>query len=111
MQRIAIVGSGIAGLGAAWLLADQAEVTVFEAANRAGGHANTVMAGAQPGDTGFIVLNDRNYPYFEALLADLDVDTIDSDMSFAVSIGDGRIEWAGDNWKTMFAQKSLIANR
>lgn len=111
MQRIAIVGSGIAGLGAAWLLADQAEVTVFEAANRAGGHANTVMAGAQPVDTGFIVLNDRNYPYFEALLADLDVDTIDSDMSFAVSIGDGRIEWGGDNWKTMFAQKSLIANR
>jgi len=111
MQRIAIVGSGIAGLGAAWLLADRADVTVFEAANRAGGHANTVMAGEQPVDTGFIVLNDRNYPYFEALLADLGVDTIDSDMSFAVSIGDGRIEWAGDNWKTLFAQKSLIGSR
>lgn len=111
MQRIAIIGSGIAGLGAAWLLDDYADITVFEAANRAGGHANTVMAGAQPVDTGFIVLNDRNYPYFEALLADLGVDTIDSDMSFAVSIGDGRIEWAGDNWKTLFAQKSLIADR
>ena len=48
MQRIAIVGSGIAGLGAAWLLDGVAEVTVFEAANRAGGHANTVMAGDQP---------------------------------------------------------------
>lgn len=106
MQRIAIVGSGIAGLGAAWLLDGVAEVTVFEAANRAGGHANTVMAGDQPVDTGFIVLNDRNYPNFEGLLAALDVPTRDSDMSFAVSIGQGAIEWAGDSWRTLFAQKS-----
>ena len=106
MQRIAIVGSGIAGLGAAWLLDSVAEVTVFEAANRAGGHANTVMAGDQPVDTGFIVLNDRNYPNFEGLLAALDVPTRDSDMSFAVSIGQGAIEWAGDSWRTLFAQKS-----
>ena len=106
MQRIAIVGSGIAGLGAAWLLDGVAEVTVFEAANRAGGHANTVMAGDQPVDTGFIVLNDRNYPNFEGLLAALDVPTRDSDMSFAVSIGQGAVEWAGDSWRTLFAQKS-----
>ena len=106
MQRIAIVGSGIAGLGAAWLLDGVAEVTVFEAANRAGGHANTVMAGEQPIDTGFIVLNDRNYPNFEGLLAALDVPTRDSDMSFAVSIGQGAVEWAGDSWRTLFAQKS-----
>lgn len=110
MQRIAIVGSGIAGLGAAWLLDPKADVTVFEAANRAGGHANTVMVGEQPVDTGFIVLNDRNYPHFEGLLAALDVPTRDSDMSFAVSIGDGAVEWAGDSWRTLFAQKRLIAN-
>ena len=108
MQRIAIVGSGIAGLGTAWLLDGKAEITVFEAANRAGGHANTVMAGEQPVDTGFIVLNDRNYPFFESLLAELDVETRASDMSFAVSIGDGAIEWAGDSWRTLFAQKSRL---
>lgn len=110
MQRIAIVGSGIAGLGAAWLLRDQAEVTVFEAEPRAGGHAHTVMAGTQPVDTGFIVLNDRNYPYFQSLLADLDVPTTASDMSFGVSIADGAIEWAGDSWRTLFAQKRRIAD-
>ncbi|MES1929768.1 putative amine oxidase [Salinisphaera dokdonensis CL-ES53] len=108
MQRIAIVGSGIAGLGAAWLLDGTADVTVFESANRAGGHANTVMAGDQPVDTGFIVLNDRNYPNFEGLLAELDVPTADSDMSFAVSIGRGAVEWAGDSWRTLFAQKSRL---
>lgn len=111
MQRIAIVGSGVAGLGAAWLLDGVADVTVFEAANRAGGHANTVMAGAQPVDTGFIVLNDRNYPNFEGLLAALEVPTQPSDMSFAVSIGPGAIEWAGDSWQTLFAQKSRVFDR
>lgn len=108
MQRIAIVGSGIAGLGTAWLLDGSAEITVFEAANRPGGHANTVMAGEQPVDTGFIVLNDRNYPFFETLLDELAIETRASDMSFAVSIGDGAIEWAGDNWRTLFAQKSRL---
>ncbi|MES1926335.1 FAD-dependent oxidoreductase [Salinisphaera sp. T31B1] len=111
MEKIAVVGSGIAGLGVAWLLRERASVTVFEAEDRPGGHANTVMAGDQPVDTGFIVLNDRNYPYFESLLDELSIETIDSDMSFAVTIGHGAIEWAGDNWRTLFAQKSLIADR
>lgn len=110
MQRIAIVGSGIAGLGAAWLLREQADVTVFEAEARAGGHAHTVMAGTQPVDTGFIVLNDRNYPYFQSLLAELEVPTTASDMSFGVSIAGGAIEWAGDSWRTLFAQTRLIAD-
>lgn len=108
MQRIAIVGSGIAGLGAAWLLEPGADVTVFEATNRAGGHANTVMVGEQPVDTGFIVLNDRNYPHFEGLLAELGVPTRDSDMSFSASIGQGAIEWGGDSWRTLFAQKRRV---
>ncbi len=110
MQRIAIIGSGIAGLGSAWLLASDYDVTVFEADERAGGHTHTVMHGEQPVDTGFIVLNDRNYPRFQAFLAALDVSTQASDMSFGVSIGGGAIEWAGDNWRSLFAQKKLVAS-
>ncbi len=110
MRRIAIIGSGIAGLGSAWLLAGDYDVTVFEADERAGGHTHTVMHGEQPVDTGFIVLNDRNYPRFQAFLAALDVPTQASDMSFGVSIGGGAIEWAGDNWRSLFAQKKLIAS-
>lgn len=107
MQRIAIVGSGIAGLGAAWLLRDTADITVFEARSEPGGHVRTVMHGEQPIDTGFIVLNDRNYPYFNAFLKELGVEYQDSDMSFGVTIGDGAIEWAGDSLASLFAQKSL----
>src|SRR5699024_219941 len=110
MQRIAIIGSGIAGLGAAWLLQPHYDVTVFEADDRAGGHTHTVMVGEQPVDTGFIVLNDRNYPRFQSLLAHLNVATQPSDMSFGVSLGDGAVEWAGDNWRTLFAQKRLLAS-
>lgn len=107
MQRIAIVGSGIAGLGAAWLLKDTAEVTVFESCPEPGGHVRTIMHGEQPIDTGFIVLNDRNYPYFNAFLKELGVEHQDSDMSFGVTIGNGAIEWAGDSLASLFAQKSL----
>ncbi|MDA3919174.1 MAG: FAD-dependent oxidoreductase [Salinisphaera sp.] len=107
MQRIAIVGSGIAGLGTAWLLRDMADITVFEARAEPGGHVRTVMHGEQPVDTGFIVLNDRNYPYFNAFLNELGVAHQDSDMSFGVSIGDGAIEWAGDSLGAMFAQPGL----
>jgi len=110
MQRIAVIGSGVAGLGAAWLLDGHADITVFEASARAGGHVHTVMAGHQPVDTGFIVLNDRNYPFFQRFLSELDVPTQPGDMSFGVSIGDGAIEWAGDSWRTLFAQKSLLAD-
>lgn len=111
MQRIAIIGSGIAGLGAAWLLADQYDITVFEAQQRAGGHTHTVMHGTQPVDTGFIVLNDRNYPRLQAFLDELDVPTQASDMSFGVSIGEGAIEWAGDNLRSLYAQKRLAVSR
>lgn len=107
MQRIAIVGSGIAGLGAAWLLRDAADVTLFESRHEPGGHVRTVMHGTQPIDTGFIVLNDRNYPYFNAFLKELGVGHQASDMSFGVTIGDGAIEWAGDGLASLFAQKSL----
>lgn len=110
MARIAIIGSGIAGLGTAWLLAGNHDITVFESQSRAGGHTHTVLHGEQPVDTGFIVLNERNYPRFRAFLSALDIPTQASDMSFGISIGQGSIEWAGDNLAKMFAQKRLAAS-
>jgi len=107
--KIAIVGAGITGLGAAWLLCRDNEVIVYEAADYAGGHANTrdlAMAGCRvPVDTGFIVYNEANYPYLSRLFADLDVRTEESDMSFAVSLERGRIEYEG-SLKGLFAQPS-----
>lgn len=110
MARIAIVGGGIAGIGAAWLLREAADVTLYEACETLGGHVRTVLDDEQPVDTGFIVLNDRNYPYFQAFLDKLGVATQASDMSFGVSIGNGAVEWAGDSLRTMFAHPGLVAD-
>jgi predicted NAD/FAD-binding protein len=97
MARIAIVGSGIAGLGAAWALSRRHQVTVYEADARLGGHANTVEVGEPGGpvgvDTGFIVYNARNYPNLVRLFAELGVPTEPSDMSFSVSLDGGRFEY------------------
>ena len=88
MKSIAIVGSGIAGLSAAWLLSKRYDVTVFEKMDRIGGHSNTVNVvapeGQTPVDTGFIVYNKVNYPNLVALFDYLDVETEPSDMSFAI---------------------------
>lgn len=107
---IAVIGTGIAGLSAAWMLHREHNVQVFEANAYAGGHTNTLMVGEQPVDTGFIVYNEPNYPRLKALLRELDVATQDSDMSFGVSIADGEVEWAGDNIFTMFAQTSNLVS-
>jgi predicted NAD/FAD-binding protein len=92
-MRIAIVGAGISGLTCAHLLHREHDIVVFEAAATAGGHANTIdvetSGGVHAVDTGFIVFNDRNYPGFERLLAELDVTTQLSTMSFGVSDGRG----------------------
>ena len=112
-QRIAVIGAGIAGLGTAWALSKRHDVTVFEANATPGGHSNTVDVdydGARIAvDTGFIVFNDWNYPNLRRLFAQLDVPTIKSDMSFAVSVGQGEsrgaLEWSGDTLSTLFAQK------
>jgi len=100
-MKIAIVGTGISGLVAAHHLHRHHEITVYEAARRIGGHTHTVTV-AEPAevaiDTGFIVFNDRNYPNFEALLAELGVATRPSHMSFSVSDGRGGFEFSGTPW-------------
>lgn len=108
-MRIAIVGSGISGLGAAWLLHQRHEITIYEKEPRIGGHANTVEADFGdvriPVDTGFIVFNDRNYPNLRGLFGQIDVPYRNSEMSFAVSIDDGRLEYGGGSLPQLFAQK------
>ena len=107
-QKIAVIGAGIAGLSAAWMLRGQHDVTVFEAEARPGGHADTqtvLVDGATINvDTGFIVYNTRNYPNLTALFAELGVQTQASDMSFGVSLGGGRLEYGGGTLAQLFAQ-------
>ncbi len=107
-MRIAVIGSGIAGLGAAWLLAPHHEVVLYEAADYAGGHSNTVdvtLDGiTHPVDTGFLVHNDRTYPNLIQLFALLGVDTPASEMTFSVSLPGEDLEWAGSDLGTLFAQ-------
>lgn len=113
-QRIAVIGGGITGLSAAWLLGQQHQVTIYERADYAGGHTNTVDAvtaeGVVPVDTGFIVFNDRNYPNLLALFDHLCVKSSPSDMSFSVSVDNGRFEYGGARLSMLFAQKRNIAN-
>ncbi|MDR6820819.1 putative NAD/FAD-binding protein [Neorhizobium sp. 2083] len=108
--NIAVVGSGISGLAAAWLLSERHDVTVFEAAGRIGGHSNTVEFQSEQGavavDTGFIVYNEVTYPNLTALFRTLDVQTAASSMSFAVSLNDGVFEYSGGTGFGLFAQRS-----
>lgn len=111
-MKIAVIGSGISGLAAAWLLRRHADVRVYEKNAYAGGHTNTVQVPGGPAvDTGFIVFNERNYPEFAAMLGHLKVASQASDMSFAASIGGGRLEYAGDNLNTLFAQRWNLFDR
>jgi uncharacterized protein len=93
--RIAVIGAGISGLGAAHLLARRHEVEVFERDLRAGGHSNTVMHEGLALDTGFLVHNVPNYPLLCRLFAELGVATLESNMSFSVSCGGCGLEWSG----------------
>jgi uncharacterized protein len=117
-RKIAIIGSGITGLGAAHALQGQASVTLFEAGSYFGGHANTVditlptpQGNITHGiDTGFLVYNERTYPNLIALFAQLGVQTTATDMSFSVQgkDGDRALEWSGGNLSTVFAQRSNL---
>ncbi len=104
--NIAVIGSGISGMSAAWLLSERHKVTVYESAGRIGGHSNTVDAGSVPVDTGFIVFNDATYPNLIALFDHLGVPTKKSDMSFAVSLDDGRTEYAAKDLLGFLARPS-----
>ena len=109
-MRIAVIGSGISGNGAAYALAQaRHEVVVYERRLRPGGHSATVDIdhGGTPlsVDTGFIVYNERNYPNLTALFAHLGVATETSEMSFSVSAANGRMEWGNKRPLSLFAQK------
>jgi predicted NAD/FAD-binding protein len=112
-KRIAVVGGGISGLGAAYALSNTYQVTLFEAENRLGGHARTVFSGKsgqQPVDTGFIVFNYPNYPELTQLFSELNVPIAKSDMSFGASLKDGKIEYALRNFDAIFAQRKNLLN-
>lgn len=108
MRRVAVVGSGVSGLGAAWALSRVHDVTVFEAQARPGGHANTARIAQEDAlravDTGFLVYNHRTYPHLVRLFHHLGVASERSDMSFAVSMDGGRVEYAGSP-RGLFVQK------
>jgi predicted NAD/FAD-binding protein len=112
-MKIAVVGAGIAGLSAAWLLRQRHAVTLFEAGDYLGGHTHTVdvdLAGQRfPVDTGFLVFNHRTYPNLTALFDELDINTVASEMSFAVSLIEPELEWAGASLATLFAQKRNLS--
>lgn len=108
-KKTAIIGSGISGLGAAYLLHPHHTITVYEKEAYIGGHSRTLEAdtpiGPIPVDTGFIVFNYRNYPLLTGLFAHCDVPVEQSDMSFAASIADGWLEYGTQSLRTLFAQK------
>jgi hypothetical protein len=111
-RRIAVIGGGISGLGAAHLLADRHQVVLFEAERRLGGHARTVMAGKrgdQPVDTGFIVFNRVNYPHLTEMFERLDVPVAPSDMSFGASVRGGWLEYGLRDFKALAAQRRNLA--
>lgn len=112
-QKIAVIGAGITGMGAAEALCDTQDVTLFEAEPRLGGHARTVIAGKhgdRPVDTGFIVFNYANYPRLTALFERLDVPVKKSVMSFGASVRGGRIEYGLDGAQAFFAQRRNALN-
>ena len=114
-MHVAVIGSGVSGLSAAWLLSQRHRVVLYEKDDRLGGHANTQhfeLDGRKlAADTGFLVYNDLNYPNLSALFSYLDIDTKASDMSFAASLDGGGFEYSGSSLRGMVAQKSNLLRR
>ena len=113
-MRIAIVGTGISGMTAAWLLHSQHDITVFEANDYVGGHTHTVPVTlgerSYAVDTGFIVYNDWTYPNFIRLMETLGVASRPTEMSFSVTCEQSGIEYAGTSLSTLFAQRRNLLN-
>ena len=112
-KRIAVIGAGISGMGAAHMLSATHNVTLIEAEGRLGGHARTIIAGRngdQPVDTGFIVFNYANYPHLAALFDELDVPVTESNMSFGASLNGGALEYGLASLGALFAQKRNMLN-
>jgi len=111
-MKIAIIGSGISGMAAAYYLANKHQVTLFEAGPRLGGHTATINLEDKGRklavDTGFIVFNDWTYPNFIELLNELKVTSQNTEMSFSVSDTLSGLEYAGTNLNTLFAQRKNI---
>lgn len=112
-MKFAVIGAGITGLGAAWLLGQKHKVTLFEAEPRLGGHANTLVVDAPDGpcaiDTGFIVYNTASYPNLIALFDLLGVPTAETSMGFAASFDGGAYEYSGSGIAGLFGQPSNLA--
>ena len=112
-KRIAVIGAGISGMGAAWMLSRDHRVTLYEAEPKIGGQARTVVAGKkgdQPVDTGFIVFNYANYPHLVSMFEELDVPVVKSRMSFGASLKGGALEYGLANLDAVFAQRKNLAN-
>ena len=113
-QRIAVIGAGISGLAAAYLLSSRHDVALYEAGSYLGGHSNTVDVEVDgqthPVDTGFLVYNERTYPNLVRLFAELGVRAHRSEMSFSVSLDHGRTEWAGTSLDSVFAQRQHLVS-
>ena len=112
-RRVAVIGAGISGMGAAHALAQNHQVVLYESEKRLGGHARTRMAGPhadQAVDTGFIVFNYANYPHLTALFDHLNVPVTKSNMSFGASFGGGKLEYGLASLNALFATRSSIAS-
>lgn len=110
-MRIAIIGSGISGLSAAYLLHQQHEITIYEKEDRLGGHARTRNVDGVNVDTGFIVFNDRNYPNLLGLFAALGVESTKSNMSFAASVGQGAFEYSSKSLSGVFPTLASLLDK
>ena len=116
-KKIAVIGSGISGLSAAYFLKDTCDLYLYEKEEVLGGHSRTISipSYSQEGrdvdvDTGFIVFNNKTYPHLNALFKNLDVEIEKTEMSFSVSSNQGALEWAGSSLRTLFAQKRNLFN-
>lgn len=112
MKKIAVIGSGISGLGTALLLQQVHEVHLFESDHRLGGHACTYSIHTDSlktnVDMGFLVYNELTYPHLTAMFKFLNVETFESDMSLSIQVPRAKLEWSGDNLDTVFAQRNNL---